>query len=558
MSSESPHSEDKTPASGSGISRRTFLGRLLAGLGLLAAAGGGYLSLRKPPRTAADIGGRIVGASAKVGHQLRSPLPFQPTETQSARIVIVGAGAAGLSAAYTLLQAGVTDFVVLDLEEKPGGNASSGQNAVSAYPWGAHYVPIPDPANTELIQLFEELGIITGWVLDKPLYREDYLCQAPHERLLIHGSWQEGLVPKLGVPKEEAAQIHAFEAEMERLKQAIGSDGKPAFAIPVARSSQDPEFQTLDQQTMAAYLHGKGWDSPHLHWYVDYCCRDDFGTTVGETSAWAGIHYFAARAGVAANASDSDVLTWPEGNGWLMARLAERIGPRIRCGQLVRAVRNTPTGAEVDVVVVADGRQIRMQAEQVIFAGPRFVAGHVVEGLGPNPAFTYAPWVVANVTLQERPEGRGAPLSWDNVAYGGPSLGYIVADHQSLLGHNPTQTVLTWYEPLTQEPPAAARTKALQADHSYWKSYVLADLEGMHPGITEQVTAIDVMVWGHGMIRPVPGYVSGEARKAAAQPLGRIHFAHTDMSGLSIFEEAYYWGRRAAEAVLMRGDAPLA
>jgi hypothetical protein len=550
MSNETPSPDQKRPEGGSGISRRTFLGRLIAGIGLLAAAGGGYLSLRKTPRTAADIGGRILGASAKVGHQLRSPQPFAPTETQQAQIVIIGAGAAGLSAAYALLKAGIKDFVVLDLEEKPGGNASSGQNAVSAYPWGAHYVPIPDPGNAELIQLFEELGIITGWVLNKPLYREEYLCQAPHERLLIHGSWQEGLVPKLGVPKEELSQIHAFEAEMARLKHASGTDGKPAFAIPVARSSQDPQFQGLDQQTMGDYLRAKGWDSAHLHWYVDYCCRDDFGTTVEATSAWAGIHYFAARAGVAANATDSDVLTWPEGNGWLMARLAERIGPRIRCGQLVRAVRNTPTGVEVDVVAVADGRQVRFQAAQAIFAGPRFVAGHVVEGLGPAPEFSYAPWVVANVTLSQRPIGRGAPLSWDNVAYGSRSLGYIVADHQSLLGHNPEKTVLTWYEPLTQDAPAVARGKALKADHAYWKDYVLADLENMHPGITEQVETIDIWVWGHGMIRPVPGFVSGTARKAAAQPLGKIHFAHTDMSGLSIFEEAFYWGQRAAEAVV--------
>ena len=73
MSNETPSSDEKRPAAGSGISRRTFLGRLIAGIGLLAAAGGGYLSLRKTPRTAEDIGGRFHGASAQVGHQLRSP-----------------------------------------------------------------------------------------------------------------------------------------------------------------------------------------------------------------------------------------------------------------------------------------------------------------------------------------------------------------------------------------------------------------------------------------------------------------------------------------------------
>ena len=32
--------------------------------------------------------------------------------------------------------------------------------------------------------------------------------------------------------------------------------------------------------------------------------------------------------------------------------------------------------------------------------------------------------------------------------------------------------------------------------------------------------------------------------------LGRIHFAHSDMSGISLFEEAYIRGQRAADEAL--------
>ena len=58
------------------------------------------------------------------------------------------------------------------------------------------------------------------------------------------------------------------------------------------------------------------------------------------------------------------------------------------------------------------------------------------------------------------------------------------------------------------------------------------------------------MLWGHAMIRPVPGFVWGPARRAAAAPRGPIRFAHSDMSGLSLFEEAQYHGVRAAEEVM--------
>ena len=71
-----------------------------------------------------------------------------------------------------------------------------------------------------------------------------------------------------------------------------------------------------------------------------------------------------------------------------------------------------------------------------------------------------------------------------------------------------------------------------------------------HPEIESLVTHVDVMLWGHAMIRPVPGFVWGESRRRAEDPHGVIRFAHSDMSGLSLFEEAQYHGVRAAEAVM--------
>jgi hypothetical protein len=59
------------------------------------------------------------------------------------------------------------------------------------------------------------------------------------------------------------------------------------------------------------------------------------------------------------------------------------------------------------------------------------------------------------------------------------------------------------------------------------------------------------------MIRPVPGTIWSAARRQLAQAWGRVHFAHADVSGLSLFEEANYRGVRAAEAVLRRLGVPL-
>jgi hypothetical protein len=79
---------------------------------------------------------------------------------------------------------------------------------------------------------------------------------------------------------------------------------------------------------------------------------------------------------------------------------------------------------------------------------------------------------------------------------------------------------------------------------------VLADLRPAHPDLESLVERLDVWRWGHAMVRPTPGLLRGGALEAARGPLGRLHFAHTDLSGMALFEEAQAWGVRAADAVL--------
>jgi hypothetical protein len=61
---------------------------------------------------------------------------------------------------------------------------------------------------------------------------------------------------------------------------------------------------------------------------------------------------------------------------------------------------------------------------------------------------------------------------------------------------------------------------------------------------------VDVFANGHAMAFPQPGLVWGEARRRIAARRGRLHFAHADASGASLFEEANERGTAAAEAVL--------
>ena len=53
------------------------------------------------------------------------------------------------------------------------------------------------------------------------------------------------------------------------------------------------------------------------------------------------------------------------------------------------------------------------------------------------------------------------------------------------------------------------------------------------------------------MISPVPGFLFEENKRKAAQPIdNRIYFAHSDLSGISIFEEAFHQGTNVVNSML--------
>ena len=246
---------------------------------------------------------------------------------------------------------GFHDFVLLEMNGEAGGNARSGNNEVSAYPWAAHYVPVPGPKAVYVRELFEELGVLRDGVWD-----ERTLCFSPQERLFLYGKWQEGIEPSIGLTRRDREQFQRLEGLFAAYRASGG------FCIPmelgVERSPRE-----LDGVSFAAWLRAQSIDSPLVTWYMNYCCRDDYGAMAADTSAWAGVHYFASRA-----PEEKGPLTWPEGNGWITKRLLERVGRFVRTGQMVRRIAQQGTR----YVVAAEG--VRYVAEAVIYRGAAFLA----------------------------------------------------------------------------------------------------------------------------------------------------------------------------------------
>jgi hypothetical protein len=499
------------------LGRRRFLG--------LSSAALVGLSLKSEK----NIAGGFVNDSLQMGHLLRDRAAFPPAKrVEKFPVVIAGGGIAGLSAAWRLRKRGFTDFVLLEMNEQPGGNARWGENEFTAYPWAAHYVPVPGPKAAYVRELFEDLG-----VLKNGQWEERYLAFSPQERLFLYGRWQEGIEPAVGLTPKDREQFQ----RLEDLFAGFRKSGSFTIPLELGRSSKD---EALDRICFAEWLRRQGFDSRLLLWYMNYACRDDYGALAADTSAWAGIHYFSSR-----DAEEKGPLTWPEGNGWITRRLLERVGQNIRTGQMVHRIKPSRSGVSVFA------GDTEFQAEFVIFAAPTFLAPYLFEKFPELHDFVYSPWLTANLTLDRYPDSRGAEPSWDTVFLDSPTLGYVDATHQSLRTYL-DRTVWTFYWALAEGAPTQNRQLLLDKDWLYWKEAILHDLERVHRDIRQCVSRIDVMRMGHAMVRPAIGSVFSDERRHLSRFHERVLFANSDLSGISIFEEAQYHGVEAAQQVLAK------
>lgn len=554
------------------LSRREVLSALL-GAPLAATIAGGCERADGGASAATGgepVVGELLGQSHRVGHRLRKPpsdADFASATTRRTQVAIIGGGPAALSAGYRLAKRGIGEFELLELEPQVGGTSASGSSEVTAYPWGAHYITAPKAQNTELVALLDEMGVSEGRHGDgRPRIAEQYLVRQPKERLFYRGYWYPDLYPRVGASVDDLAQLERFHALIEEHAKLVDGSGRPAFTLPVSHCSDDARFTALDRIGARDWLLQQGLTSERLHWYADYACRDDYGLSLSLTSAWALLFYHASR--MLPDGTPTPVITWPQGNGALTAHLRRGMSAgreRIHAGHLVVDVLPAQGGGvRVHAIEVASDRPVVIEAQRAIVATPQFITRRIVRPLrdapGPDPRadFDYGAWMVANLHLRDRPGSRGMQEAWDNVLHDSPSLGYVSATHQR--GRSFGETVWTYYLPMTDAKAADGRKRLLQADWGHYRDAVTADIGRAHPDLHAQLRRLDVWRWGHGMVQPRPGFVSGASRRIARQPVGAIHFAHSDLSGVALFEEAFDHGLRAADevvAALRVGAAPV-
>jgi phytoene dehydrogenase-like protein len=536
-----------------GISRRDFLNGVLIGASglaasrLLGACGGGGETTPGP-----DAGtlppGQDLRELLDTCHAMRDgqswELPAASGELYDC--VIVGAGIAGLTAAWRLGRQGVTNVLLLDKDDPLGGLARSNEQDGLSYAEGAAYTVYP--FNAELIELYTDLGVVTGVDVDGyPIVDPTYVVKAPTNNVYMNGQWFEDAweagMESLPLSQQALQDLMACRDEIDVLYNYVGADDLLAFDCPSDRSTTDADIRALDDISFAQWIADKGWDPAVTEFFTRYCASA-LGTTPDAVSAWGTLNFLGSEF--------YPVQSQPGGNACFAQMLADKIGrAKIKTNAFV--LRVVESAGEVHVTYLEGGTPVTVRAQSAIYAAPRHIARYLVPGLSEAgrteyTAFKYSAYLIANLHVLKTPAG----LAYDNWVHD-PCFftDFVVADWAGL--EDPASApldrpnVLTVYCPLIgPNDRADLQTQPFE----YYEQKILADLERVLPGVTATITAVDLFRWGHPMLRPAPGFVFGAERESAQLPLGLISFATAEVDGLPAFENAVAAAWRASDEVL--------
>ncbi len=543
------------------MNRRTFFRRLFGSItgGALLSHGINCNYFGDKEKYRLRFSGDIVGEDVELGHKLRDGY-FRRFEGNSNNkvypIIIAGMGCSGLTSAWELTRNGFNDYLIVEKEAKPGGISLGDAALGTRFTWGAHYVDIPPLEAKYLHKMFESFGIITDYDINGwPIVKEEYILKKPTVNLYVDNEWVNSRYPKNIAGDDDIDSIRAFYSIIKYYSDYADEDDLPAFTYSIEYTTPKSEIRDLDKISLYDFIIARGLTSKLLHWYLDVIMQDNFGTNIKETSAWVGIHYFCINFYRQGNTDKygrfmDDLLTWPEGNNFLVNKLLQPVPKenQLYNHMIVNVEKNDNVkNLTVTMYDKLNDRLIKYKTRVLIYALPKYLIPYTIPemkkaGHYACNSYEYCPWLVANLHVERPPEIEGIPIAWDNIQYDTWHLGYVIPAFQKVQEDiKGKETILSFYAALANNFHSE-RFRLLSNDWNYWAQKIVGALEQMHPGFTKIIRRLDIMKWGHAMVRPYPGFVWGSQRKEMKQTFNNIIFSHSDNGGIPVFEEASYIG----------------
>jgi flavin-dependent amine oxidoreductase len=444
----------------------------------------------------------------EICHRLRDGHTFiSPEATRKADIVIVGGGAAGLSAAYFLRG---KDWLLLEKEDHFGGNAFQEEYEGQPYGTGSAYAYKDDEGD----QLAREVG------LHLPLIN----CPDPTivNNTFVPNTWKAGL-NQLPYPKEIRVSFKKFRDDVMK--------------INVRERMAELDAQPFSNFT-AAY-------APEVRQWWDSFGPSNWGASTERSSAFAGL----SNVQDLITGGDGKRVILPGGLGCITHKLVEVLQPKYKD----RMQDNTAVVAvaqEEDAVRVTyfhEGKITTVAAKLVLMCAPMLIASRIVMGLPAEQKaamrrYRYAPYPVVNLIFDKTVYNRG----YDTWCPGNSFTDFIVADWtvRNTPGYKQKHNILSFYTPLRPEQRSTLLTEEAC---KFLAARVLADFQKLRPEFNVKPIEVRVFRRGHPMYMAIPGQYT-KTRLAASHPMDRIFFGHSDSGGPeSLTSEAVRLSKAGAE-----------
>ncbi|MBI5847901.1 MAG: FAD-dependent oxidoreductase [Nitrospirae bacterium] len=307
-------------------------------------------------------------------------------EVEKTRVVVIGAGIAGITAAYELRG---YNPVMLEQGSRFGGNAQGQSWRGTDYSTAAAYFCGQD-ADSPILKFYQEIGIDKIWRTKKE-----------EDPVLLKGRrytnfWNGETAP------EAKAQFLKLRKYFEDVNEE--KEGQIYPEIPPTNEEVLQQLKQLDRMTFRKHLEEVLGSKlhPHIETALEHYCWSTFACTLDQMSAAGGMNAYAAEFG--------DIYVMPGGNGAIAEAALRKMTETVPLSQfrpraLVFDLQVSRQGVLVSYINHL-GKAVKIQAEAAIVGCPKFVVRKILRDIEPErmQAFEhlkYNAYLVANVLVNQ-------------------------------------------------------------------------------------------------------------------------------------------------------------
>ena len=467
------------------------------------------------------------GAAAAASVTLARCASLPPAPRGDARVIVIGAGIAGLTCAYRLRQAGV-NVRVFEAQNRLGGRMFSLRGHFDDGQIAELGGELVDTGHTHLRRLAKQLHL--------PL--DDLITDVPAETAV----WFFG-----GRRRPEREVIEAFLPVASRVESSLAMMGKGDVTYRTAGVARE-----LDRLTVAEWLDGDEF-SPWLRAMLDVGFTTEFGLEIDRQSALNFITTISPDTRTFEMYGMSDERFHIRGGNDLVPKtLAARLEGAIELNASLERVRRRPDGL-LECSLRQGGQTVTAAADHVVVAVPFTVLRDVTIDVDLSPAKRRA--------IAELGYGTNAKLM---IGFSERTWRTRHASSGSTLTDLPYQ--LTWDTSRHQAGAAGILTNFTGGRHGVelgggaagdHAAEVARQLDQVYPGLAAARTKESRFHWPSfpqtkgsyacylpGQWTSIPG--------AEGEPAGNLHFAgeHCSLAAQGFMEGGCETGERAAADVL--------